>query len=122
MSNDIYDSKMLNKGKLTCDKKILASIISLATKEINGVSSLNNIFRNKVTSFFSRNAENGVKVKFAENGNLVVDVYITIKNGFSVPDVAYRVQENIKSNVASMIDTPVKKINVHIVGIDFNED
>lgn len=123
-NNDFYDTnaKVLNKGKLTCDKNILSSIILLATKEINGVAGIANDFKGRFISIFSKKNVPGVRVKFVENGFLVVDVFIVLENGFSVPDVAYRVQENIKSNVASMIDTPVKKINVNIVGVTFAED
>lgn len=122
-NNDLIEqNKVVSKGKLTCDRKILASIVSLAAKEINGVSELCSVFQNKVLSIIDKNIVPGVKVKFVENGNLVVDVYIRIKNGFSVPDVAYRVQENVKNNITSMIDTPVKKINVHILGVDFIEE
>ena len=120
---DLLDNqKPISKGKLTCDKKILASIVSLATKEINGVADLCHVFQNKVMSIANKSYVPGVKVKFAENGNLIVDVYIKIQSGFSVPDVAYRVQENIKGNITSMIDTTVKKINVHVMGVDFIDD
>ena len=123
-TNDFYDAnaKVLNKGNLTCDKNILSSIILLATKEINGVAGIANDFSGKFVSLLNKKKVPGVKVKFVENGYLLVDVYIVLQNGFSVPDVAYRVQENIKSNVASMIDTPVKKINVNIVGVSFEQD
>lgn len=121
-NNDFYDSKILSKGKLTCDKKILLTIISLAAKEINGVVGLCHSLGGKVKSAIHKSSVPGVKVKFAENGSLIVDVYLIIKSGFSVPDISYRVQENIKSNVAAMVETPVKKINIHIMGVDFVED
>lgn len=110
----------VENGALKIDNKVLASIIALATKEINGVSGLANSFKNEVKNVFNKFHVPGVEVKFAENGSLIVDVYINIFNGFSVPDVSYKIQEKIKSSVASMIDSPVKVINVHIVGVNFN--
>ncbi|MGI5841699.1 MAG: Asp23/Gls24 family envelope stress response protein [Christensenellales bacterium] len=111
----------LEKGNLTCDNKILASIVSIATKEINGVASLSDVLLNKVQSVLTKTNVPGVNVRFTENGGLIVDVYITIYSGFSVPDVSYRIQENVKSQVAAMIDIPVKKINVNITGVDFSK-
>ena len=114
MENDV-----LNKGKLTCDKKILCSIISLATREINGVSALKSPVKNKLISFLSKEVGEGVKIKFNENGSLLVDVYITVLHNVSVPDVAFKVQENIKNNISSMVDMRTSKVNVHVVGVDF---
>lgn len=41
-----------NKGKITCNKNILLSIINLATKEISGVASLTNKFKNPIAKLF----------------------------------------------------------------------
>lgn len=116
------ENELVNKGKLTCNKKILCSIISLATREINGVSNLKSTFKNKFLSMFSSEKSPGVKIKFNPNGSLLVDVSITVLNGCSIPDVAYRVQENIKNNIASMVDMRTSKVNVHIIGVDFIDD
>ena len=34
-------------------------------------------------------------------------------------DITYRVQENIKNSLSSMIDVKIDKINVHVLGVDF---
>lgn len=109
----------LENGTLKVDNKVLASIIALATKEINGVSDLGQSFENKVKNFISKSNVPGVDVKFAENGNLLVNVYVKIFHGFSVPDISYKIQENIKNSVAAMISSPVKTINVFVTGVDF---
>lgn len=111
----------LNKGKLSCNKKILLSIISLATKEINGVSSLVSD-KDCIFSKIFKNKYPGIKIAFTKNGELIVDVSIIIMNGFKVPDVAFRVQENIKNNILSMLDMRVAKVNVNILGVDFMEE
>ena len=41
-----------NKGKITCNKNILLSIINLATKEISGVASLKKKFKKPNTKHF----------------------------------------------------------------------
>lgn len=112
----------LNKGKLSCNKKILLSIISLATKEINGVSSLVFYCQNPFVKVFASKKFPGVKVAFEKNGQLTVDLYISVLSGFKVPDVAFRVQENVKNNVLSMLDMRVYKVNVHVVSVDFMEE
>lgn len=62
MSNEngiINDSR----GKVVCDRKILLSIISLATKEISGVSALVDSFKLKCKKIFNKDASQGVVVK-----------------------------------------------------------
>ena len=108
-----------NKGKITCDRKILLSIISLAAKEISGVSELVDTPTTKLKRIINKNDSKGVKLKVLPNGKLIIDVYLKVFNGCSVPDISFRVQENIKNNITSMVDMKTGKINVHIVGVDF---
>lgn len=113
------DSK--NKGKITLDRNILVSIIDLATKEINGVESIYNKNRPFIQRMFNR-YDDGVQVRFEKNGALTIDVYIKIYVGFNVPDIAFRVQENIRNSLATMVALKPMKINVHIVDVECDKE
>lgn len=118
MSLTKTDQLMKNNGSITCDRSILASIIVLATGEVAGVARIStSSFRASIKKFFCRNFFEGVQIKFNSNGTLVVNVYIDIVFGHSVPEVAFRVQENIKSGVASMVEVKTARINVHVVNV-----
>ena len=56
-----------------------------------------------------------------DNNNAKIDVFVNVKFGCSVKDVAFRVQENIKSSVESMTEYKVESVNVHVVGVNFSE-
>ncbi len=112
------DSSNLNKGKVNCNKEVLLSIISLAAKEISGVQSLCSNFYSGLKRIFSSNVTDGVKVTYENNG-ITVDIYLNIYYGYSVTDVAHRVQENVKNGISSMIDIKVNNINVHVMNVDF---
>lgn len=116
---NIEDNVSANKGKTTCNKRILLSIISLATKEISGVSELVDTPATVLKRVFKNSESKGVKLKISPNGKITVDVYIKVFAGTSVPDISFRVQENIKNNLSSMVDLKTGKINVHIVGVNF---
>lgn len=105
------------KGKITCDKNILLSIINLATKEIKGVARLTNSYLPWIKKAFKKNAYEGVEIKFENNGTLKVDVYIDVFVGENMPDIAFKVQENIKNNLSSMVEIKASKINVHIMDV-----
>lgn len=119
LNEEIYANKS-NKGKVTCNKNILLSIINLATKEIAGVSSLCDNFGSGIKRLFSNNYANGVKIEYGKNG-IIIDVYVIVYEGYSVPEIAYKVQENIKNGISSMLDVNIDKINVHVQGVDFSK-
>ena len=102
------------KGKISLDKNILLSIVNLATKEIKGVAGLSNKNMNWFKRMFFKNNYEGVKIAFDKNGALKVDVYVDVYVNESAPDIAYKIQENIKNNLAGMIEIKTSKINVHI--------
>ena len=105
-----------HKGKVDIDRDILLSIINLATKEINGVESLTNQYLPWYKKIVKPKSE-GVTIKFDANSTLKVDVYIKVYIGYSVPDVAYRVQENIKNSLGTMVGLKPGKIKVPVCGL-----
>lgn len=111
-------SGLATKGNVTFNKNIVLSVINLATKEIAGVSSMIANFGSVLKRWFSNNYYEGVKLTNT-NGKLNVDVYINVFYGYNVSEISYRVQENIKNSLASMVEVDVDKVNVHVLGVDF---
>ncbi len=108
-----------SKGLVTYNKNILLSVINLAAKEISGVASLcANFGASKLKKLFSNNYCEGVKLTHTKDG-LMVDVYVNVYSNYSVADVAFRVQENIKSGILSMMNVPINSINVRVMGVAF---
>lgn len=109
----------VTKGNVTFNKNIILSVVNLAAKEISGVSSLVANFGSALKRWFgSSNYYEGVKLT-NNNGKFSVDVYINVYYGYNVSEISYRVQENIKNSLSSMIDVEIDKVNVHVLGVDF---
>ena len=106
------------RGKVVFDNNIVLSIINLATKEIAGVSSIVTNYGTLLERWFDRNYSDGVRISIVKE-KMVVDVYINVFFGYSVSEIAYKVQENIKNSLASMIEMNIDKVNVHVLGVDF---
>lgn len=119
-NGDLYDKNQ--DGKVYCGKNIMLSIINLAAKEISGVSSLCSNFGSRFKKFFSSNYFEGVKVSYTQNKNLIIDLYLNVYFGYSVADVAYRVQENVKNGISNMISAKIESINIHVMGVDFTRE
>ncbi len=104
-----------HKGRISYNSSIINGIVSLAVSEITGVSLPG---KNKKNGL---NKKDGIKVSLIK-GLVTVDVYVMVDYGYSVPDIAYKIQENIKHNVESMSEFKIADINVHVLGILFNEE
>ena len=96
------------------NKSMLLSIVTLATKEIAGVVDVAQPTLQRFKKTFSQNVGDGVSIKFTQLG-LIIDVFIVVEIGYSANDVVYRVQQNIKNSIVTMVEMPIKAINVHIV-------
>jgi len=103
-----------NLNNTHINKNMMLSIVSLATKEIPGVADIAQPALQNFKKVFSQNVGDGVSIKFTQLG-LIIDVYIVVEIGYSANDVVYRVQRNIKNSVSTMIEMPIKAINVHIL-------
>ena len=109
-----------SKDSVSYKKHVVISIVSLATQEINGIASISRNSVSAIKSALSKNINRGIIVDF-ENNLVHIDVFVNVKFGYSVKDVAFRVQENIKSSVESMTEFKVDSVNVHVIGVTFNE-
>ncbi len=120
MSDEVFEKT--NEGKVYCGKNIMLSIINLSAKEISGVASLCPDFASKFKKMFSSNYFEGVKLSYARNKDLIIDIYLKVFIGYSVADVAYRVQENVKNGISSMINAKIDSINIHVLGVEFSRE
>ncbi|MPN49173.1 hypothetical protein SDC9_196788 [bioreactor metagenome] len=47
---------------------------------------------------------------------------IIIDYGISIPDIAFKVQENVKNTVETMTGLKVSQVNIHVQGINFKKE
>lgn len=93
-------------GDVTYGNHVLRSIVQLATQEISGVGSLQ-----------------GKGVRIDVLGNVVnINVSINVFYGVSCADVAFRIQNNIKRNIETSTTFKAGKINVNILGVEFQDN
>lgn len=117
----VFKHKVLlsKDGQVSYKRSVVFNIVNLAAKEINGVAGLSNSGMNKLKRMFASNYLHGCKIDFEEN-RVSVDVFLNVFFGYSVNDVAYRVQENIKRSIESMTEFKSEQINIFVRGVVFN--
>ena len=79
----------------------------------------NKILYQVLIKIFANNYYEGVGVTHTKDG-LNVDVYINIYANYNVTDVAFKVQENVKNSILSMVDIAIHSINVRVMNVEFN--
>ncbi len=103
-----------SKGKTFYNAGIVKGIVSLAVSEVAGVAiSPKGKKSNKLSD--------AIKLKFGDNG-ICVDVFVNVYTGYTVPDVAFNIQQNIKQSVESMSEYKISEVNVHIAGVIIADD
>lgn len=96
-------------GSIHISEEVLASIASGAVSEVEGISGLMNITGKKTST-------KGVRLQMDEEG-ATIDVYVMIRFGYAIPDVAEKIQTNVASSVEAMTGFTVKAVNVHVGGV-----
>ncbi|TKC19853.1 Asp23/Gls24 family envelope stress response protein [Robertmurraya kyonggiensis] len=106
-------------GKVEIAPEVIEVIAGIAATEVEGVSQMRGNFATGVVERLGKkNHGKGVKVELTEDG-IKVDVYCFMKFGVSIPTIANKVQDNIRQALLNMTALEVEEVNVHIVGIQF---
>lgn len=100
----------------------IAVMAGVATSEVRGVAGMSGGFAGGIAEVFGRrNLSKGVKV-VTKNDTTTVDLYVIVKYGYRIPDLAYEIQETVKSTIENLSGIEVDSVNIHIQGIDYSED
>mgnify|MGYP002160080259 FL=1 len=103
-----------NFGQVKISNDVIATIAGLAAIEAEGVETTST-FTDKLLK------NNGVKIQIEED-EVILDVMIIIDYGISIPDIAFKVQENVKNTVETMTGLKVSQVNIHVQGINFKKE
>ena len=115
-----YLTQMEENGSIHISQEVIASIAFDAMREIEGVGAMSQNMTEQLTEQFTgKKGTHGVRAE-VQNGEIVVDVYLLVKYGFTIPDVAKKVQDAVGVAVGNMTGYGVKTVNVHVSGISFN--
>ncbi|MEG0260971.1 MAG: Asp23/Gls24 family envelope stress response protein, partial [Lysinibacillus sp.] len=63
----------------------------------------------------------GIKSGVTDKGEISIDVFCTVKYGFSIPKVAKDVQTQIRHAIYNMTALETAEVNVHIPGLQFDQ-
>lgn len=109
-------------GSIRIADEVVGIIAGLAATEVPGVAGMSAGLVGGIAEMLGKkNLAKGVKVEVGER-EAAVDLYIIVEFGVRIPDVALKVQENVKRAIESMTGLDVVEVNIHIQGVGFNPE
>ena len=98
---------------------VIAVIAGVAVSEVPGVFGMAGGFAGGITEVLKgkKNLAKGIKVE-ATNNKTKIDVNIIVEYGARIPDVAFEIQNRVKTAVENMTGLKVEEVNVHVQGVN----
>ena len=124
MENDYqeptYDTDI---GHIKIDDDVIAVCAINATLKTEGIHSLSGGISNQLSKTLLRKdlVSKGIKVS-REDDALVLDVFVIVKFGVRIPDIAFNLQKNISAKLKEMTELEVSAVNVHVQGVAIDEE
>ena len=117
-TNVIYEDKDFGEVQIADD--VVATIAGLAATDVEGVYAMHtNITNELVGKLGVKNLSKGVKITI-EDEKVFVDLGITMKYGFSIPETAKAVQDKVKTAIENMTGLEVAVVDVRICGVNID--
>lgn len=117
-----YWSVAGDQGTVNISEDVVASIAAIAAAETEGVSTLcSSKVGNVAEMLGKKNLSKGIKVEF-HGDQVEVEVWMLVKYGYNICEVARAVQSAISAAIQSMTGLNTSVVNVHVTGISFEEN
>ena len=107
--NKDYMTHPEQMGSIHISEEVLATIAAGAAAEVEGVDGLMNLAGKKA-------GVKGVRLSVNE-GVATVNLYVMIRYGYPIPEVAEKIQTAVVNAVEAMTGFPVSAVNVHVGGV-----
>ena len=111
-------------GSLKISQDVIAAIAKYAADEIEGIYSLTasrlsikNLNKNSIKKISTKPVLINVNDEIA-----TIDISVIVKAGCKIRPVAENLQKAVKDAVQTMCGITVAKVNVHVEGIQFEEE
>ncbi len=109
-------------GTVKISEEVVAIISGVAATEVPGVAGMSGGIAGGIAEILGRkNLSKGVKVEVGEK-EAAIDLYIIVEYGARIPEVAWDIQEKVKTTVQNMTGLNVVEVNIHVQGVNFEKD
>lgn len=109
-------------NNLVISEDVIGIIAGIAAAEVEGVSGMTLGLVDGINQILGSNKKysKGVKIEL-EGNNVVIDLYVIVKYGVRIPDVAFSIQNSVKTQVETMTGLNVQSVNINVQGVTFDK-
>ncbi len=123
LSNNLENNdEIIDYGQIKISDEVVGIIASLAATEVKGVAGMSGGIAGGISEILGRkNFSKGVKVEVKEK-EVIIGLYIIVEYGAKIPEVAWEIQESVKSTVETMTGLNVVEVNINIQGVNIEKE
>ena len=116
------DVKETEVNGIKIAEEVVAKIAGIAAAEVKGVFGMNGGLVEGFSEIFGKKSfSKGVKVQVTEK-DATIDLYIIVEYGCRIPDIAWEIQNRVKTSVENMTGLKVLEVNIHVQGVNLPKD
>ena len=116
------DSNVEIDTNLNISEDVIGIIAGLAASEVEGIAGMTLGFVDGINQILGGNKKYSKGVKIEREGKKVtIDLYVNVKYGVRIPDIAWAAQNAVKSAVENMTGLDVVAVNINVQGITFDK-
>lgn len=109
-------------GSVKISEEVVAIIAGIAATDVPGVAGMSGGIAGGIAEILGRkNLSKGVKVEVGEK-EAAIDLYIIVEFGSRIPEVAWDIQDKVKTAVQTMTGLNVVEVNIHVQGVNFDKE
>ena len=113
-------------GEINITTETIRSIVSLNLTDVKGVvgsrksiiKEITDMLRGETNENETEEANRTIKVEIKDNKPLI-NLFIIIKYGVRIPDIAWDIQNRVKEGLMKKLGTGINEIDIHVQGIQF---
>lgn len=110
-------------SNLTISEDVIGIIAGLAAAEVEGVSGMTLGLVDGINQILGSNKKYSKGVKIELEGNeVVINLFVIVRYGVKIPDVAFSIQNAVKNSVEGMTGLKVKSVNINVQGVTFEKE
>ena len=113
-------------GQIEISKETIESIVSLNLADVKGVVGSRKTIIKEITDMLMGDTDKSklsissrtIKIE-AKNNTPLINLYIIIKYGVRIPNIAWDIQTRIKEDIKNKLGININEIDIHVEGIQF---
>ena len=125
-NKEVLEGELVNEAEVNgikISEEVVSQIAGKAASEVNGVAGMSGGIVGGLSEMLGgkKNFSKGVKVQVGEK-ETTIDLFIIVEYGARIPDIAWEIQNKVKTVVENMTGLKVVDINIHVQGLNLPKE